>query len=240
MECDGVEMSETVIRDEVWASIDDLEVGNELRDEQAEKIDAWLEDRHGSFTASNFGKLMQRGRAKDEEFGQTAMAYIFDTAAEVVGSHKFGFSSKPTDWGNDNEQAAKEAYEKVTGNVVDYDSHRFMVLNEYIGGSPDGLVGSDGVTEFKCPYDPGKHIQWTVADEVPAEHIWQCVGHCLVTNRQWCDFVSFDPRIEGPLRLFIKRYERDSRVDQLKERLELAVDRLQAICRVLMDKAKEY
>ena len=30
-----------------------------------------------------------------------------------------------------------------------------------------------------------------------------------VTGRQWCDFVSFDPRLPDDLQLFVVRLERD-------------------------------
>jgi hypothetical protein len=29
------------------------------------------------------------------------------------------------------------------------------------------------------------------------------------TGRQWCDFVSYDPRLPEEMRLFVKRVERD-------------------------------
>ena len=218
--------------------LSEFEVDAEVVDEDREKLEAWLEQRHGCFTSSNFGKLMTRSKTKGEDFGITAMQYIFEVSAEVVGSYKPSFESRPTDWGHDNEGLAVQAYERYAGEVVDYDSHRFVSMNEYVGGSPDGLVGSKGVIEIKCPYDPSNHIKWMIADEIPKEHKWQVAGHCLVTGRDWCDFVSFDPRIEGPLRLFVKRYERDALVDELKDRLELAVLRLGAVLRTLAGKVK--
>jgi hypothetical protein len=35
--------------------------------------------------------------------------------------------------------------------------------------------------------------------------LWQMA----CTGRQWCDFVSFDPRLPPSMRLFVKRLERD-------------------------------
>jgi hypothetical protein len=31
------------------------------------------------------------------------------------------------------------------------------------------------------------------------------------TNRAWCDFVSYDPRLPEHLRMFVKRVERDDK-----------------------------
>jgi hypothetical protein len=45
-----------------------------------------------------------------------------------------------------------------------------------------------------------------------------------VTDRKWCDFISFDPRIEGKQKIAIVRIERDdAKIAFLKSRLELAV-----------------
>ena len=38
------------------------------------------------------------------------------------------------------------------------------------------------------------------------------------TGRQWCDFVSFDPRMPEHLQLFVVRFERDEeRLDDLRK-----------------------
>ena len=41
------------------------------------------------------------------------------------------------------------------------------------------------------------------------------------TDRQWCDFLSYDPRLPENLRLFIKRVDRD---DKLIAELETKVE----------------
>ena len=38
------------------------------------------------------------------------------------------------------------------------------------------------------------------------------------TSREWCDFVSYDPRMPEEMSLFIKRFERDDkRLDEMRE-----------------------
>ena len=46
-----------------------------------------------------------------------------------------------------------------------------------------------------------------------------------MTDRKWCDFVSYDPRIIGPHKLKIIRWERnDVMLKKLVEKLNLAVE----------------
>ena len=70
----------------------------------------------------------------------------------------------------------------------------------YLGCSPDGLVGANGIIEVKCPYT-AKDFNITT-DTVPYlqeddlgifylmkthEYYYQVQGTLLCTDRQWCD-----------------------------------------------------
>ena len=81
-----------------------------------------------------------------------------------------------------------------------------MTALKWVGGSPDGFVGDDGMVEFKCPTS-GTHIKTLLGAE--CEHRAQIQGLLWVTGRQWCDFVSYDPRLPEGLQLYIQRIERD-------------------------------
>ena len=76
------------------------------------------------------------------------------------------------------------------------------------GASPDGLVGEDGLVEIKCPTTV-THIDTLIGDEVPQKYIPQMQWQLACTGRQWCDFVSFDPRLPESLRMFLRRVHRD-------------------------------
>jgi len=68
------------------------------------------------------------------------------------------------------------------------------------------------------------HIKTLLGREVPKEYDWQTVGHLLVTGRKWCDFVSYDPRMQAPQNLVVIRVERsEPRIEFLKSRLMLAI-----------------
>ena len=75
---------------------------------------------------------------------------------------------------------------------------------EQAGASPDGLVGDDGLVEIKCP-NTATHIETLLSQSVPAKYLPQIQWQLACTNRQWCDFVSFDPRMPEGAQLFIKQ-----------------------------------
>jgi hypothetical protein len=85
------------------------------------------------------------------------------------------------------------------------------------GASPDGLVGSDGLVEIKCP-NTSTHIDTLLAGKVPSKYVTQMQWQMACTERAWCDFVSYDPRMPDEMSFFCKRVERDQLyISQLEE-----------------------
>ena len=163
----------------------------------------WYAERAGKFTASQFHRLMKSGRRKDEIFGDAAMTYIMETIAEIMtGGQSIEFKqfdSRATDWGNEREPEAAKVYAELTGLKVEECS--FFPISDFAGASPDRLVDDDGLMEIKCPYDATNHIRYMRIRtpeqllETKPEYYWQIQGQLLATGRQWCDFVSYDPRV---------------------------------------------
>lgn len=69
-----------------------------------------------------------------------------------------------------------------------------------LGLSPDGLVGDDGLVEFKAPR-ARTHLKTILADKVPTHYMAQCQAALLASGRKWVDFGSF----VGGLPFFVKR-----------------------------------
>lgn len=180
----------------------------------------WLQKRMGKLTASRFEDMMQKGRGKDERFGTRAMTYVYEKVAELLINAPHTVTSQAMEWGSDTEQVAIERYMKDTGNEVL--SSDFIDFGDYAGGTPDGLVGDDGIIEVKCPFNPANHIETVITNEVPEKYMFQIQGNLMVTKREWCDYISFDPRVqEESLRIFIKRVYRDEEIIQaIQERIE--------------------
>ena len=102
----------------------------------------------------------------------------------------------------------------------------------YLGASPDGLVNNDGLIEIKCP-ETTTHLQRIEADTVPEDIKPQMLLQLIVTNRKWCAFVDYDPRLPQKLQLFIKRFEPTA--EELNTALDYFKNFLQEIEQVKTD-----
>ena len=120
-------------------------------------------------------------------------------------------------WGVEKEPEARASYEAQTGSLVTEVGFTPHNLIESAGASPDGLVGNDGLAEFKCPIT-ATHLDTILTETIPGRYATQMQWQMACTGRQWCDFVSYDPRLPEELRLFVKRVPRDEAVVSMLER----------------------
>jgi len=74
--------------------------------------------------------------------------------------------------------------------------------------SPDGLVGDTGLLEIKCP-QPAQHLSTLLGEAVADKYVIQMQWQMKCCDRAWCDFASYNPDFPEPMRLFVKRVERD-------------------------------
>jgi hypothetical protein len=81
---------------------------------------------------------------------------------------------------------------------------------EWLGASPDGFVGDDGLVEIKCPLT-ATHVDYLLWNEVPREYRPQMTMQLACTRRKWCDFVSYDPKLPFDMRLFVTRFAPDEK-----------------------------
>lgn len=187
--------------------------------------DAQRKMRAGHLTASRFADLLTQPKSKADreagEMSQTAGRYFREVLSELLTDAPLPeIHAAPLDWGTEQEPQARIEYSRVTGNVVTMPHPAFVQHTElsYVGCSPDGLIGDDGLLELKCPWTTQTHIDNLMAHAVPSDYVPQVQGQLWVTGRKWCDFVSYDPRIvyEG-LDIMIVRVERD---EEMIKRIE--------------------
>ena len=77
----------------------------------------------------------------------------------------------------------------------------FMIRKESwgtLGFSPDSLVGTDGFVEVKSRRAK-KQLETILAWEVPTENMAQIQAGFLVSEREWCDYVSFTGGMPMPV-----------------------------------------
>jgi hypothetical protein len=153
-----------------------------------------------------------------------------------------------TQRGGELEHDARTAYMHHTGNLVIPSPFVPHPKIEWCGASPDGLVGEDGGIEIKCPANPMIHLETVLlgnarlaaallgeieekvigtADNrvppktkplIPPEHMAQVQGNMWVHERQWWDFISYDPRFPAHLQLYVHRVFRDPEYIEMLER----------------------
>jgi putative phage-type endonuclease len=176
-------------------TIEQMRKNLEIFESFEQRSDEWYAARMGVITASQFKRLVG-GRGGD-------ITYMSELIAQkLTGTSKEHFTSASMEHGIETENQAVSHYEFM--NDIDVKHVAFMKIDEFLGCSPDGLVGDDGLLEIKCP-DTHTHVKWTLAGGVPKDHIHQVLGSMLVTGRKWVDFISFDPRLDSPNDFFIKR-----------------------------------
>lgn len=165
----------------------------------------WHAARLGKVTASRVSEVIAKGK------GATRESYMADLIVErLTGQRVGGFTTAHMEWGTEQEPHARAAYSARTGELVEevgFIDHP-RITNS--GASPDGLVGDEGLVEFKCPAT-STHLDTLLAGEVPSKHLAQIQWQMACTGRKWCDFVSYDPRLPEHLRMFVKRIPRDDK-----------------------------
>lgn len=166
----------------------------------------WLDARAGKVTASKIHCIMAEVKKGESAERRNYRAQL---VAEILTgkSQEDGYTSGPMQWGIEQEPFARVEYEILKGVMVDRVGLVIHPAIERGAASPDGLVGPDGLVEIKCP-NTATHLDYLTSEDIPLKYIQQMQWQMACTGRQWCDFVSFDPRLPEDYRLWIVRYSR--------------------------------
>jgi len=168
----------------------------------------WFAARLGKVTASRVSDVM--AKLKTGGYGASRDDYMAQLICErLTGEVAESFTNSAMAWGTDTEPMARAHYEMVNSVLVDQVGFIAHPDIEMAGASPDGIVGN-GIIEIKCP-NTSTHIDTLLNKKVPAKYIKQIQFQLRCTGKEWCDFVSFDPRLKG-LEMFTKRVERDEKL----------------------------
>lgn len=166
----------------------------------------WFAARCGKVTASRVADIIAKTKTGPSASRENYLAQI--VCERMTGKPAESYSNAAMSWGSEQEVFARAAYESAKDVLVEevgFVSHPNILE---AGASPDGLVGLFGLVEIKCP-NTATHIQTLLDQKVPEKYNTQMQWQMACTQRQWCDFVSFDPRMAEGLQLFIKRVELD-------------------------------
>ena len=166
----------------------------------------WFAARLGKVTASRVADVIAKTKSGP---AATRANYAAQLICErLTGASEPGFTNAAMQWGNDQEPHAREAYEYQTGEFVDQVAFIAHPRIKDSGASPDGLVGLDGMVEIKCP-NTATHLETLTSGKPAGKYVTQMQWQMACTDRQWCDYVSYDPRLPEELKLFVVRVPRD-------------------------------
>ncbi len=165
--------------------------------QQSEEWERW----RNRPTASEFGKFVTPAKG---EYSSQATAYAAKIVAKRLGVYTEPPPSFWMEWGIEHEPNARHAYTAQTGREVREVGFILPDGTDAYGGSPDGLVGDEGVIEIKCPA-PETLIVYHAEGTLPVKYKPQVQGLLLISGRQWCDFFVFHPELSP----FLLRVEPD-------------------------------
>lgn len=183
----------------------------------------WFELRKGRITGSEFPKLFINGETRELLIRRLALSRVgscFEFKADGISEHmKRGMEMEPL---------AREAYKFLSKNAVlevgfaEYCRGEMKEIAPFVGCSPDGLVGLEGIIEIKCPAEYNFEKQ----KEIPEKYRRQMAFNVFVTNRKWCDYVLFNQYIGT----HIERYEPSAtELGEVSSALLMAVDEIKKL-----------
>jgi putative phage-type endonuclease len=205
-----------------------------ITDEQ--RTAEWFQARVGKATASRFKDVM--AKLKNGSPAAARINYLVDIATErLTKSATPHYSNSAMQWGVTHEASARIVYEQRR--QLQVEETGFIQHKELdAGASPDGLVDWDGLIEIKCPYNSSVHVM-TWMDGMPEDHAAQVQGQLWITGRQWCDFISFDPRMPPALQLYVERIGRnDSYIAGLETEIRKFLIDVDTMVATLMEKSQ--
>lgn len=166
----------------------------------------WHEARLGCVTASRIADVTARTKSG---YGAARVAYMRQLLAErLTGMPTEVFVNSAMRWGTEMEPHAVAAYEDLTGNVTETVGFLAHPTIAFAGASPDRLVGDAGLLEVKCPLTT-THVDTLLSGELAEKYVLQMQWQMACSGRDWCDFVSFDPRVPPDYALYRVRVERE-------------------------------
>lgn len=172
----------------------------------------WFAYRAGKVTGSRIADVVTRNKPKKgQDVGEHSArrtTYMKLLVAErIAGTPQIGRNVRSMDERSELEPDARAAYEFYNDceiQLVGFVDHPRIA---WAGCSPDGLVGSDGMTEFKVP-DAAQHCEMLETGEIDADYLAQMQFQLACSGRAWCDFGSYCPSMPEDKKLWTRRVPR--------------------------------
>lgn len=167
-----------------------------------QRSDEWFAIKKGKASASRAQAIGNGGKGLEN--------YVIEIMAEYYSiAERENYINEHMQRGIELESIAKQVYE------LEHDCEvreiGFAEYNEYIGCSPDGLVGKDGMIEIKCPCDR-IYLGILINEKIDSGYVWQCQMNMLILKRKWCDLIFYNPNFKKSM--YIKRLKADKKTHE--------------------------
>lgn len=170
--------------------------------EMDQRSEEWIQIRLGKVTASRIADVTAKTKTG---WGASRANYMAELLSErLTGTPRDSFTNAAMQWGTDMEPQARRVYEFMEGVEVQEVGFAVHPTIEMSGASPDGLVGETGLVEIKCP-NTATHIETLLGSGIDGKYIKQMQWQMACTGREFCDFVSFDPRLPERMQIYVQR-----------------------------------
>lgn len=187
----------------------------------------WFAARAGKVTASRVADVMAKTKSG---YSASRKNYMMELLCQrLTGCYDEGFTSSAMQRGTELEPVARSAYEIDTGFMVEECGLIVHPTIAGFGASPDGLVNDDGLLEIKCP-NTATHVDFLRTGKPDGRYLWQMAAQMSCTDRDWCDFVSYDDRLPDELQFKVVRVSRnESQEEEMLAEIKLFIEELDAL-----------
>lgn len=194
--------------------------------------DEWLAMRRGLLTASEMKHIITPKTlayaSNDKE-----RAHLYELVAQRISNY-----TEPCYVGDDMVRGMEdEIYARIaySENYASVREVGFITNDKWgftLGYSPDGLVGDDGTIEIKGRKQKFQ-VQTIIDWEMPSDYLIQVQSGLLISERSWCDFISY----HGGLPMAVIRVHADYIVqDAIEEMAGLFEAKLSEKVRLYQDR----
>lgn len=152
--------------------------------------DEWFAARCGLLTASEMKHIITPKTLKYAQ-NDKEKAHLYELLSQRITQHvEPHYISDDMLRGQDDESYAKNTYHETYAHI---DDMGFITNDKWgftLGFSPDALVGTDGILECKSRRQKFQ-IETIITDGMPDDYRIQVQTGLLVSERKWCDFISY-------------------------------------------------
>ena len=116
--------------------------------------------------------------------------------------------------GNILEDEARNMFMFATG--LNVEQVGFVIHNDFVGCSPDGLTSDNGLLEIKC-YNDENYLEYLDDKKIDTKYEWQMQMQMLICERDFCYFVVYNPNFPKNSIQITKVYANKEKQDALRQ-----------------------